>query len=255
MVDSWFPREIRPVNVRFRLFCFPYAGGGAAVYRDWSESFPPWVEVIPLVPPGREHRVDEEPCADLKSLVDGAATALRPHLDVPYALFGHSLGALVAYHAAHWLRDAGLTGPDHLFVAGHRAPQLPDRVPALYGLPDDAFVDGVTELGGMPAELAAEPEFLRYALPALRADFTISDTYTWAGLPPLDCPVTAFGGVSDPTVSEPELAAWRETTTGVFRSRQLPGDHFFLNSARHLLTGMVESGIQRGMRARARLAR
>ncbi|UNO38516.1 thioesterase [Streptomyces sp. MST-110588] len=222
------------------------------MYREWGELLPDWVDVLPLVPPGRETRIDEPPRRDLDALVAGAAGAMSPYLDRPFGLFGHSLGAIVAYHVAHLLREQGLPEPAHLFVAGHRAPHLPDRIPPIHHLPDEAFADGVRELGGMPEDVLAEPELMRLLLPGLRADFTISDTYTYRPLMPLDCPVTALGGLADHTATEAETEEWRVHTTGAFRHFMLPGGHFFLSSARQLLTGIVESGIHRSLRSRVR---
>lgn len=167
----------------------------------------------------------------ITEIVDHVVIEMRGHLALPYALFGHSMGAIVAFELARRLRDLGLPPPAHLYASGARAPHLP-RAPALHHLPHEAFVAGVVALGGLPAEIAAEPDLMEMLLPSLRADFTAIDTWSYSPAPPLGHPITALGGTDDPRVSPDHLAGWADHTTGAFRTRVFPGGHFYLDGHR-----------------------
>jgi medium-chain acyl-[acyl-carrier-protein] hydrolase len=153
-------------------------------------------------------------------------------LDVPFALFGHSLGALVSFELARQLRKLGLPDLVHLFVSGHRAPQIPRPGPLTHQWPDAEFVAELRRLNGTPEEVLQHAELMALLLPVLRADFAIIETYSGSDEEALDCPISAFGGLQDSEASYDEVAAWREQTRGLFKVRMLPGDHFFLHSAR-----------------------
>lgn len=221
-----FPRP--SPGARLRLFCFPYAGGGASVYHTWPQGLPPDVEVCAVQPPGRERRMSEAPFSSLDELVESAAAGLAPLLDVPCAFFGHSNGALVAFALIRRLRREGLPLPLAFFPSGRTAPHLPRRQPPLHALPEDEFREGLRRLRGTPEEVLEHPELMELFSPLLRADFAIGETYTHREEPPLSIPMTAFGGMGDEDVSREELEAWREHTTGAFGTRIFPGDHFFI---------------------------
>ena len=220
-----------------RLFCFPYAGGGAQVFRAWPGELPPWVEVCAVQPPGRGARMSEPPYKRMTELVPALADALAPALDVPFSFFGHGLGALVAFETARRLREERGVEPALLAVSAQRAPQLPRTEPPAYDLPDDEFVELLRRLRGTPDEVLAHPELLNLMLPILRADFELAETYAYAPAAPLACPVVAFGGLADHRVRREELEAWREQTGARFMLRMFTGvgDHFFINEHRALL--------------------
>ena len=218
--------------VSLRLFCFPFAGAGASVFRGWSEALPRAVTVIPIALPGREHRFTEPTYSELPLLIRDLAPAIPPLLDLPFALFGHSMGAFVAFELARELRRTCGKRPAHLFVSGARAPHLPDREPPMRHLPDAEFAARLRRLNGTPAEVLDTPELLQVVLPTLRSDITLCETYVYRDEEPLDCPITAYGGEGDEKVPVEDLAAWRAHTAGQFRYMVLPGDHFFLLGAR-----------------------
>jgi surfactin synthase thioesterase subunit len=168
-----------------------------------------------------------------------AIQGLRPHLDGPFAFFGHSLGALLAFELARQLERKGGPSPVHLFVSGHAAPQIPDDRPPTYNLPQEAFIDKLRAFGGTPDEVLAHDELMELLLPMLRADFQLSETYIYAAGEPLSCPITALGGVRDPYVTRDDLAAWCEQTESDFAVRMFPGDHFYLNSNGRELIGVI----------------
>lgn len=225
-----------------RLFCFPYSGAAASIYYPWAEMLPPNIEVCPVQLPGHGTRLREPLATRLAPQVEAVAAGLTPALDRPFAFFGHSMGALISFELARYLRRLGRPGPVHLFVSGHGAPHLPDRNPPLHGLPEPEFVAKLRELNGTPEEVLRHEELLQLLIPVLRADFAVCETYVYQAEPPLPCPISAYGGLADGYVNREELAAWQEQTASRFSLRMFPGDHFYLNQASnraHLLTALA----------------
>lgn len=233
--DRWLACRTQKPHARLRLFCFPYAGGNASIFRTWSDGMPADVEVCPVQLPGRGSRLMEPPFTQLSTLIHALAQAVSPLLDKPFALFGHSLGALVSFELARHLRRQYGLHPVRLFVSAGRAPQIPHRDPPMHSLPEEEFVAKLRRLNGTPSEVFAHPELMEIVLPLLRADFALYETYVYSSEPPLNCPISTFGGLQDRNVSHSDLEAWRDQTTGCFSSRMFPGDHFFLNTTQPLL--------------------
>ncbi len=228
---------------RLRLFCFPYAGGGASIYRTWASKLPADVEICAIQLPGRESRFREVPFTQLEPLVQKLAQTLQPMMSVPFAFFGYSLGALISFELARYLRRNEMGGPRHLFVAAHRAPQIPRRDEAIHTLPDVDFAPALHKLGGTPEAILQNEEIMQIMSPMLRADFQIYETYVYKKGEPLACPITAFGGEEDPTLNEPEIAAWHVQTSNTFRLHMLPGNHFFLHSNQDRLVQLVAQNL------------
>lgn len=222
-------------HARLRLFCFPYAGGGTYIYRAWQSALPSAVEVWAVQPPGRGNRLREPSFGHLSPLVRAAAPALAPYLDVPFAFFGHSMGAVISFELCRLLRREYGLSPRHLFVSGRRAPQVNEPKPPTYNLPEPEFLKELRELNGTPREVLEQPELLQIIIPILRADFAVCQTYDYAHEAAFDFPITAYGGTEDGEVKYEHLGAWREQTTKAFCVRLLPGDHFFLNTHQQLL--------------------
>jgi medium-chain acyl-[acyl-carrier-protein] hydrolase len=225
----WIKRTGQDPRTRFRLFCFPYAGGGASIYRFWPERLPPEIEVCAIQLPGRENRYNELPIDKLSSLVDALADVLYPYLDLPFAFFGHSLGSLISFELARRLRRQKAPCPVKLFVSGRRAPQIPNPDPPIHQLPDAEFIEELRRLNGTPKAVLANPELMEVFLPLLRSDIRLCETYVYNHEASLDCPISAFGGLEDEEASREELAAWSDQTRSRFRMQMFPGDHFFLN--------------------------
>jgi len=219
-------------EARVRLFCFAHAGGGSAFFRPWRLALAPEVEVRPVVLPGREGRVHELPYRRVEQLLDPLCAALEPHLDRPYAFFGHSLGAILAYEAARRCSIGPGPGPVALVVSGRRAPRLPNHRPLFCTLPDPEFLAAVGALGGTPPEVLGEPQLVRMVLPALRGDFELNEAYQPLPGPRLRCPVAAYMGADDPEVNRAELLGWHAETSGEFTLRVFSGGHFYLKGAR-----------------------
>jgi medium-chain acyl-[acyl-carrier-protein] hydrolase len=228
---TWIARPPAQGTARLRLYCFPYAGGGTQIYRRYAQLLPPGIEVCMVQLPGRERRFSEPASTSVDKLVRALLPVMRAETDLPWAFFGHSLGALIAYELARALRADGLPLPRHLFVSAHGAPHLPDTHPPIHNLPDDEFIEELKELNGTPAEVFEEQELVDLMLPLIRADFTAAETYEYEPQPPLDCPITVFGGSDDPLVSEDELTPWQEHTVLDCTCHSFEGDHFFIHTA------------------------
>jgi medium-chain acyl-[acyl-carrier-protein] hydrolase len=209
------------------LFCFPYSGASAAFFRAWINRIPA-VEVYPVDLPGHGARISEPLFTIITPLVEAVATSILPVLRPPYAFFGHSMGALVAYELARTLVARRHSAPVHLFVSGHGAPHLEDPEPPIHNLPEDEFIQKIQGMNGTAEKLFEHPELRAMFLPILRADFTICETYRHRPGPLLPCPITALGGIGDPSVPRAALEAWREHSAAAFKVHLFPGDHFYL---------------------------
>jgi medium-chain acyl-[acyl-carrier-protein] hydrolase len=240
-------RGNRPPSMR--LFCFPFAGGGIATFTGWRSVMPATVELALVRLPGRESRIAEPPVTSIEDLVEKLIPELRPHLDLPFAVFGHSLGALIAFETLRELARLNLGGPFRLFVSGAGAPHRPNPNPLVAHLDDMNLIRAVSErYQGISADVLDHPALLQLMLPALRADFTMLESYVYREGPPFVFPISCYGGVDDPIVSLEALDAWRECTRGLFQQKIFPGNHFFLQGpgnpvAREVASVLLQSGV------------
>jgi medium-chain acyl-[acyl-carrier-protein] hydrolase len=228
-----------------QLFCFAHAGGGPAFFRPWRAPLAPDIAVHRVLLPGREWRLEEPAFRHITELVGPLCAALEPYLDQPYALFGHSMGAVVAYEVACRFPGPSRAGPTCLIVSGRRALGLGPSSRPLSGLPDDEFLAEVGRLNGIPPEVLNEPELLDMLLPTLRADFELAETYQPLPGGRLSCPVVAYLGTDDPEVDYEGVLAWREVTTGEFSMRAFRGDHFYLKGGRPDVLNAVRDDLRR----------
>jgi medium-chain acyl-[acyl-carrier-protein] hydrolase len=178
--------------------------------------------------PGRETRLREAPFLDLDTAIAAVTGVLQPLLDRPYALFGHSMGALLAFEVARTLIEKGQRPPAHLFVSGRRAPHITSHGQPPYELPDNEFLDYLRRLNGTPEEVLRHKELMDFYLPIIRADFRLAHNYEYRAAEPLPVPITALGGRDDPAASEDGLRAWQRETARSFDLHILPGDHFYI---------------------------
>ena len=237
-LSQWFPAFRARQAASMRLICFPYAGAGMPVFRAWPGALPDAIELRVAQLPGRGTRLRERPFEQMPSLVEALHQALRSLSDRPLALFGHSLGAIVAFEVVRRLRFEGIV-PAHLFVSGNTAPQLPGPMPPLHQLAEDDFLRELKELNGMPQVLLESKELLEIMLPVVRSDFKLLETYQYKSEHPLDCPITAFGGLRDPRTTKNGLEGWRLQTARSFDLIMVQGDHFFIESAGPLLLDII----------------
>lgn len=232
VAERWYPDAGTVGPNVVRLFCFPFAGAGAAVFRSWRAYAPAWVTICPACLPGREARSSEPPCGSVEELISRAGEALVRYVEHPYALYGHSMGALLAFELCRWLRRQGRPLPLALLVSGARAPQLrrkplPEIVPS-----DEELLQELRDLGHLPKELDSEPDLAKYYLPILRADTTLARRYVYRDEEPLDIPICAYTGRDDTRLPVEVVQGWSEQTTASFRLAVLPGGHFFIQEYR-----------------------
>lgn len=231
-------------QARLRLFCFPSAGSGASLLHSWFKDMPLDYEVSALQPPGREDRHLEPAFRRMAPLVTMAADDLEPLLDLPYALFGHSLGALTAFEVARELRRRGLPAPVRLFVSSRIAPQLASQLSSIHHRPESEFIEQLgLRYGPIPPLILADPELMALFLPALRSDIEVLETYTYRPEDPLDMAVSVLSGANDPMVDEAGLHAWAGQTSSTTTVRIFAGDHFFPKTAREGLLNAISTDL------------
>lgn len=230
-LNTWLARQPIRGECRLRMFCLPFAGGGAQIYRNYAQMLPDGVEVCAVQLPGRERRFGEPALTSVGEIVTCMLPIMGQLVDVPYVVLGHSLGALTGFELIRGMRRAEMPLPVHLIASGHRGPQLPDPDSPIHDLPDGDFIEELTKLNGTPVEVFESPELVELMLPLLRADFAAAETYLYVDEQPLECPITALGGDSDPLVGVSEIEAWREQTTAAFDPHTLTGDHFFFQQS------------------------
>jgi medium-chain acyl-[acyl-carrier-protein] hydrolase len=234
----WLKRFGRNDTAVIRLLCFHYAGGSASMYREWSRLVRPAVEPIAVQLPGRADRFLEPPYAHMTPLVDKLTAVIRPVLDQPFAFYGTSMGARVAWALSHALRERAMPTPRMLYVAGSAAPILDDGEWEWEGR-TDGLAGYVREMGGTPAQLLADPELLAEFLPTLRADLTVLSTHGFRPDRPLDVPIRAFAGTEDPGASPERMRQWSNETVAGFALHPVPGGHFFDADGQRLVIDVV----------------
>jgi medium-chain acyl-[acyl-carrier-protein] hydrolase len=230
-----------------RLFCLPYAGGRAGMFLGLAADLPGNVEMCAVELPGHGGRLREVPFTRLRPLVEHVTDALAEHLDKPFALFGYSMGALLAFEIARELARRGWPSPSAVLVAAAKAPHVPSAYPPVHDLPRSGLIEQLGRIDGSRNALLQHEGFVDLMLPVVRADLAVCETYAYEPAPPLDCPLAAFGGLVDPSVPRLRLEAWRDQTTGDFSSTMLPGGHFFLDSSRALFAERLGAELERIM--------
>ena len=212
-----------------RLICFAYAGGNARMYLPWQKELGPGVEVCAVQLPGRGTRRGEQPLTSLTELVDILADILHPKDDIPFVFFGHSLGALIAFELARFFARYRMRMPAEVIVSGANAPALRNPPRGLHQMDDDDLIAQLKAFNGTPPAVMKYRELLMMALPAIRADFQISETYRYYPAPKLHVPLTVLAGRDDPLTTAPQIDGWAAETTGACKIHWLEGDHFFIN--------------------------
>lgn len=235
-----------------RLYCLPYAGSSASMYVRWKRRTPAWIDVVPVELPGRGRRMNQPLEVTVAGVLDAIARDVRPEPGQPFALFGHSLGAILAFELAHRLERVGLS-PAVVFVSGTRAPGSRE-LRRYAALQSDAELRAELErLDGTPASVLADDELMQLALPVLRADFQVAGGYRGSADRQVHAPLVALGGADDETTRE-GLAAWREHTRSEFALHVLPGGHFFIHPRETELLALIENSLRLALGAPAQRA-
>ena len=245
--ERWILR--RPgQQAALRLFCFCYAGGNAAVYLPWQTALGQQIEVCAVQLPGRGARFSEPLLQDIDSVVPAIIQAMTPLLDRPFAFFGHSLGALLAYETTHHLQERGAPMPHHLVVSGAQGPRLRTPKRQLHLLDDAELICELKRYAGTPDEVLESPELLALILPILRADFHMAFKYTGRERPPLPVPITVFAGRDDEFDSKAQYEDWFNDTSLQGELHWFDGGHFFINSAKDLVLERLSTLLKPSLR-------
>jgi medium-chain acyl-[acyl-carrier-protein] hydrolase len=228
--NDWITCPNPKPAARLRLFCLPFAGGGASIYRAWGKALSPEIEVCPVQLPGRENRFREPAHTAALPLAEILAAQIQRYADKPFMVFGHSMGALLAFELTKILQRQNAPLPLMLFLSAHRAAHLPARRAPMHALPDQEFIEKLRCFGGFPDEILQHQDLLDFLLPTLRADLTLCDFYNYVPEEQLNCPLQLYAGRQDTEVSPEDIEAWREHTTQTANLQVFPGGHFFLRS-------------------------
>ncbi len=243
--NSWITCAQPEPNARMRLFCLPFAGGGASLYRKWGSLLGPEFEVCPIQLPGRENRIAEPAQKNDRSLASLLANQLSLYIDKPYVVYGHSMGGLLTFEVLRQLQNDGHPLPQIAFIAAHRAAHLPPRRAPLVDLDDQSFINKLIDFGGFEPEILANKELLDFILPTLRADFEVCDGYQYTADTPLDCPLVAISGSKDLEAPPEDMTPWKEHSLQSFHHITLDAGHFFLKTHTDaLLTQIRQHALQ-----------
>lgn len=245
--SPWLPFRL-PQPGRVTVFCLPYAGGGASIYRSWVDLAGSTLQICPLQLPGRENRLREQALHRMDELIPALFEALRPHLYEPYILFGHSMGATIAFELALYLQKQGTPQPLplHLVLSARRPPDEPSPSRHLHQLPEAEFIEELRHLRGTPEAVLREPELMALLMPLLRADFALIETHHRAAKSELDLPCTIIGGRDD-ELGEASLRGWARHLLQEPEVILMEGGHFYLHDQRPALLAQLSEIASRAM--------
>jgi medium-chain acyl-[acyl-carrier-protein] hydrolase len=247
--SKYFSRPKKIDCPRARLIAFPYAGAGAVAYHQWASLLPADIELISIQYPGRGRLRNMSPCASIEELAAEACKTVLLFTDKPFYFFGHSMGGRVAFQTIRLLTRSGKHLPKAFIASACEAPSSePDRKPSLHTLPDEQFIDGIKDYGGMPAEVLQSPDMLSFVLPLLRADMTALETWCCPKVPPLNIPMVVLSGENDPIVDLEQQRRWSEFANSAFSFQVLSGGHFFIKDQLPAVIGIIKEVISETIR-------
>ncbi|MEH2628724.1 medium-chain acyl-[acyl-carrier-protein] hydrolase [Bradyrhizobium sp. AZCC 1719] len=241
------PTRIGRSCARARVYCLPHAGGAAGMFRTWPELLPTDIEICAVEYPGHGSRLGEPLLETIEQVARSVADLVAAGPSEPYALFGHSMGSLVAFEACHLLAARGSAMPRLLIASGHRAPKAPQSTPPMHAAPHAEFIAHLRQLGATPPEVFRSPDLLELVLPILRADFRACETYRPRDRSKLRIDIAAYGGFCDEDTGRDELLAWQQETTGECVVRMFPGGHFFVLDCADRVVAMLERDLAKAI--------
>jgi len=226
--SKWFLISRPKPLARYRLFCFPYAGGSASAYLPWEDLLPAQVELVAIQPPGRANRLDERLSTSVVETAEQLARVIPPLLDRPYLTYGHSMGSIVSFELLHLLKASGLPLPRRYFGAARQGPQVPRRIAPFYDYPLEEFKIELKRFGGTPDAVLENAELMEMLVPMLRTELRAAYAYRREPVAKLECDVSIFGGTRDEIVLPEELPPWQEHFLKKMDFRLFDGSHFFM---------------------------
>lgn len=242
--SPWLIRHRRIPDASIRLFCFHCAGGSASEFRSWPQQLPRKFELVAVQLPGREARVNERFITGMDELISGTVGAMTSLLDKPYAVFGHSFGAVGGFETIRELRRRGLNQPFLFIAAGRPAPHIESSDPPIASLPKESFIEALRKDYGHHIEhILASAELREVFVPQIHADFALFESYRFRAGEPIDCPIVAFAGVQEDELDAADLSAWSAHSSHSFHSRRFPGDHFFLRESQSMVVEAIRQEI------------
>ncbi len=244
MKNKWFLIPQTNPDAVVRLFCFPFAGGGASAYYHWHKNLPPFVELIGIQLPGRENRTNEPYFQCMTSLVDVLFRQIQPFLNIRFLFYGHSIGALLAFELARRLRRENCDLPEFLLVSASKPPQTVPHSTIATTLPEKQFIEKISIYENLPTQLLADTDFRKMVIQKLRADISLLETYTYTPERPFEFPIVAYSGESDPVTSTGIMEQWRCQTNGPFVLKVIPGGHFFIKNSQSIFLSEMTKEIE-----------
>lgn len=243
--NKWFFTLKEKPESQIRVIALPFAGGGPSAFHSWHPIFSDNIELIVINYPGRETRFTEKPVNDPEEMVSEIVNSLSDYSDKPFVLFGHSMGAMLAYFVTCELQRKQLMMPEILFVSGMRAPHIASRSEPVKQMNDEDLVNSLNKYGGMPAELFKNKELLQIFLPIIRADLEMLGRVPVEKSDNVNVPIFAYGGELDQTFTKDDLQQWDQYSDVEFKLHLMPGGHFYINQHRNELLRAIEDDISR----------
>ncbi len=228
MNNKWIVVPTPRPAAKIILLCFPFAGGSSNSFRSWAGILPPSVELWAIELPGHGSRLSEPLVESIEDLIAPLSEGIVESLEKPFAIFGHSMGALLGFEVALYLQNQYQKIAQHVFLSGHGAPGTPRHEPEIHHLPKPEFIAKIKEYNGTPQEVLENEELMDLMFPILKADFKLCETYQHQNSDQLRAPITALGGIQDPSITRQDMEQWAQFTSNSFNVRFFPGDHFYL---------------------------
>jgi len=228
MNNKWIVVPTPRPTAKITLLCFPFAGGSSNSFRSWAGILPPSVELWAIELPGHGSRLSEPLVENIEDLIAPLSEGIVESFEKPFAIFGHSMGALLGFEVALYLQNQYQKIAEHVFLSGHGAPGTSRHEPEIHHLPKPEFIAKIKEYNGTPQEVLENEELMDLMFPILKADFKLCETYKHQNSDQLRTPITALGGIQDPSITRHDMEQWANFTSSSFNVRFFPGDHFYL---------------------------